>query len=1305
MFCACLVTTVYLSSSEQLFQENYLTQTLVIPVRQVRNMEARLGRREEFDNNSLLTNTLPCLEMQMYTISSYHDHRLHCHHPVTNTAIKTVPCNSHYELVGDTLDHKFEEEEELKQLRLSSHFDDEEQSNNNDTCLVVGKITRARRHFASFTPNMSWYSLMTIMFVASTMSLVLMTSGVSSASSSHHHSGHQTFNSSHLIQDPRSGRITLKPSSCDIKSSLLNLTSNSLLDISFLSSTSSSLPCSKIESVVRLDLSYNKIRILGDRAFTLTPRVEYLNLANNMISRVEETSLVGIEGLKKLDLSNNQLLTLPPKFFHSVTSSLKEVFFNNNSIHQLPADLFKGLSKLFVLNLSHNELSHSSLTRESFLDLVRVVILDLSHNRIKKINGSIFESQYSLQVLNLQANDIQEILPNAFSSLYNLDTLSLTSNSLKSLGSHSLNGLFVLKKLFLNENEISRISEDAFANCSSLTHLSLDGNLLMEIPRAVSHLKRLKVLNLRDNAISEIVTKQPQQLNQQQSSSPSPPVTPSPITFQGLQQLEALDLSLNKIVNVSRGSFFEMPALKDVDLSGNHLRSCDHGVFDDAPQLTSIHLQSNHLADINGLFMNLGSLRLLNVSRNKIAWFDYALIPKELTHLDLHMNKIEELGNYFDLSLVLALKWLDVSRNSLSKPISVNTFPQKIEEINLESNLIPSVHQFSFRNKANLKRVNLRNNSLTALDSTSLQLDPSSSELAVFFISNNPFSCDCNMEWMQAWYRGDPVFTLNSASSSSSTGRYPNMIDLPAVTCKLPTSRDNSTVSLLSTDSSNFLCEYKSHCFALCHCCDFDACDCEMTCPDNCKCYYEASWGKNIVDCSATPTFSHKSVPSRIPMDVTELYLDGNEVHSLSPHTFIGRKNLKVLHLNNSEIHVITNRTFNGLKSLQILNLSHNKLQQLHGYEFEMLFDLKELYLSFNRISVIGNNTFSAMRSLKVLHLDHNSISEFSMWSLSINSRLVEITLAYNMYSCECRFLKQISSLLSDPRNIVMDAKEIQCFFNESTSLTLLAPDFNLSSCSTYSPPLHSTSGKGFMTDLSSTTSSPALSTSSSSNGFQVPEYIPVFIIIGCVIFIILVSVIVLGVYRKEVSVWFYSRYGVRLHVRDPSREEEKLFDCFISYSKKDEAFVTQILAPELEYGNPPFRLCLHYRDLPVASGYLSDAIVQAMEASRRSILVISENFLKNEWCRYEFKSAHLEVLRTNQRHKLILIFIGKINTKDFDPDIRFWLKTSTFLQWGEKMFWEKLRYAMPDVSSVRKPYPEHTTTTTMRDMTVAMHV
>jgi hypothetical protein len=92
------------------------------------------------------------------------------------------------------------------------------------------------------------------------------------------------------------------------------------------------------------------------------------------------------------------------------------------------------------------------------------------------------------------------------------------------------------------------------------------------------------------------------------------------------------------------------------------------------------------------------------------------------------------------------------------------------------------------------------------------------------------------------------------------------------------------------------------------------------------------------------------------------------------------------------------------------------------------------------------------------------------------------------------------------------------------------------------------------------------------------------------------------------------------------------------------------------------------------------------MEASRRSILVISENYLKGEWCHYGFKSAHLDVLRRNPGHKLIIIFIGEINGKDFDPDIKYWLKSNTYLQWGEKMFWEKLRYAMPDIAFTRKP-------------------
>lgn len=176
--------------------------------------------------------------------------------------------------------------------------------------------------------------------------------------------------------------------------------------------------------------------------------------------------------------------------------------------------------------------------------------------------------------------------------------------------------------------------------------------------------------------------------------------------------------------------------------------------------------------------------------------------------------------------------------------------------------------------------------------------------------------------------------------------------------------------------------------------------------------------------------------------------------------------------------------------------------------------------------------------------------------------------------------------------------------------------------------------------------------------------------------------------------VWLHSKFGVRLFYRTTDIElddRDKLFDAFVSYSAKDEAFVAEELAPMLENGDPPYKLCLHYREFPVG-GFLADTIVQAVESSRRTIMVLSENFIKSEWCRFEFKSAHHQVLR-DRRKRLIVIVLGEVPQKDLDPDIRLYLKTNTYLQWGDKLFWEKLKFALPDVpNNQRGPKGGHHT-------------
>lgn len=995
----------------------------------------------------------------------------------------------------------------------------------------------------------------------------------------------------------------------------------------------------KLDSITHLDLSYNRVKVLTDRGFGLLSKLQILSLNHNQISRAEETSLSGLSELTMLDMSNNQLVALPPKFFQSVSTSLNELYLQNNSISVLPPGLFNGLGQTVLLDLSHNEITSHWIGTETFADLIRLVNLDLSFNRLSRIDASTFRSEYSLEILQLHHNEIESIADNAFSSLYNLHTLVLSHNRLTHIDSLSLSGLHVLNMLALDTNKIDFIHNMAFKNISNLMELNVSQNKLESVPHAINTLQYLRSLDLSYNRIIEIDN----------------------ASYRGVEQLYGLNLEANQIGNLTKGVFQDLPSLRILNLSKNKIQAIEQGTFDDVPDLHALRLDSNYIVDINGLFSNLRDLLMLNISVNKIGWFDYALIPIGLQWLDIHDNQVDNLGNYFELESVLKLRTLDASVNKINE-IDSSSLPDGIEMILLNSNQIKKIASFTFMEKQNLTRTDLTNNRLSTLDINAFRLSkvPLRRPLPEFSVSGNPYLCDCSMEWLQR------IGTLDESR------QYPRMVDVEHIVCQLSFTKQKSSVPLTKADSSQFLCPYKSHCFALCHCCEFDACDCEMTCPENCTCYYDQSWNTNIVDCS---TQFHITVPQRIPMDVTELYLDGNDIPTLSSHTFIGRKNMKVLHLNHSNIHTINNRTFNGLKSLQILNLNHNRLTQLYGYEFERLVDLKELYLSYNRIATVANNSFLALKSLQILHIDHNYIIEFQVWNLNYNMRLIDARIAHNMWSCECQFVEQFIDWLPTRTHFIKDIQDVQCFYNESHALPLLV-EFNMSACTNFS------SKKSMFIQK-----------------YQVQDFVP-FIIIGCSVFVLLLfTVIVIFIYRREMSVWFYSRYGVRLEGRAKSRrEEEKLFDAFVSYSKKDEAFVAQILAPELEYGNPPIRLCLHYRDLPVASGYLSDAIVEAMEASRRTILVISENFLKSEWCRYEFKSAHHEVLRTN-RHKLILVFIGRIASKDLDPDIRLWLKTNTFLQWGEKMFWEKLRYALPDIPYTRKPAEQ------TRDLTVAVHI
>ena len=114
------------------------------------------------------------------------------------------------------------------------------------------------------------------------------------------------------------------------------------------------------------------------------------------------------------------------------------------------------------------------------------------------------------------------------------------------------------------------------------------------------------------------------------------------------------------------------------------------------------------------------------------------------------------------------------------------------------------------------------------------------------------------------------------------------------------------------------------------------------------------------------------------------------------------------------------------------------------------------------------------------------------------------------------------------------------------------------------------------------------------------------------------------------------------------------------------------MLSPELEHGDPSHRLCLHYRDFP-HNAYVADSIVSAVTSSRRTILVLSKNFLVHEWSRFEVKSALHDVLKSGGQRTIILL-VGEVSPRDLDPDLRLAVKANPTIHWSDRMFWEKLR-------------------------------
>ncbi|KAH8402381.1 hypothetical protein KR009_011795 [Drosophila setifemur] len=988
-----------------------------------------------------------------------------------------------------------------------------------------------------------------------------------------------------------------------------------------------------------LDASHNELRSISESwGISKLRRLQHLHLAHNNLSELSGEALAGLASLRIVNLSNNHLETLPEGLFAG-SKELREIHLQHNELYELPRGLFHRLEQLLVVDLSGNQLTSNHVDNTTFAGLIRLIVLNLAHNALTRIDYRTFKELYFLQILNLRNNSIGHIEDNAFLPLYNLHTLNLAENRLHTLDDKLFNGLYVLSKLTLNNNLISVVEPAVFKNCSDLKELDLSSNQLNEVPRALQDLAMLRTLDLGENQIRTFDNQ----------------------SFRNLHQLTGLRLIDNQIGNITVGMFQDLPRLSVLNLAKNRIQSIERGSFDKNFELEAIRLDRNFLSDINGVFATLVSLLWLNLSENHLVWFDYAFIPSNLKWLDIHGNYIEALGNYYKLQEEIRVKTLDASHNRITE-IGPMSIPNTIELLFINNNLIGNVQPNAFVDKANLARVDLYANQLSKLQLQQLRVAPvvAPKPLPEFYLGGNPFECDCTMDWLQR---------INNLT----TRQHPRVMDMANIECVMPHARGAAVRPLSALRPQDFLCRYESHCFALCHCCDFDACDCEMTCPSNCTCYHDQIWSTNVVDCGGQQT---TELPRRVPMDSSVVYLDGNNFPVLKNHAFIGRKNLRALYVNGSQVAGIQNRTFASLTSLQLLHLADNKLRTLHGYEFEQLSALRELYLQNNQLTTIENATLAPLAALELIRIDGNRLVTLPIWQLHathFGSRLRSISLGKNPWSCRCQFLQALTSYVADNALIVQDAQDIYCMAASSSGVGAGAGGSSLAE--SYSP------GEAMEKRELDFNATGAACTDYYSGGSMlqhgIPEsYIPLLAAALALLFLLVVIAMVFA-FRESLRIWLFAHYGVR--VFGPRCEEsEKLYDALLLHSAKDSEFVCQHLAAQLETGRPPLRVCLQHRDLAHDATHYQ--LLEATRVSRRVVILLTRNFLQTEWARYELRRSVHDALR-GRPQKLVIIEEPEVAFEaESDIELLPYLKTSAVhrIRRSDRHFWEKLRYALP---------------------------
>lgn len=470
-----------------------------------------------------------------------------------------------------------------------------------------------------------------------------------------------------------------------------------------------------------LNMGYNKVADIPEDLFLgWGGQLQTLLLRNNKITHLGFNSFNGLDTIKEISLSFNDIHYVHPMVFENISKSLKILELSFGIYRDdFPLEPISYLTELMWLGLDNNNLK--MIPGHSLHSLTQLTYINLAFNRITFLPNNIFLSDIhkNLLEIDLSYNQIERIMSNTFDDLELLQIVNLASNRIRTIEKYSFYNLQLLTYIDLSYNRISNVSDMSFQFLPNILSIDLMYNQLtkfsfkafMHITNATTPMK----LNISNNQIQQIDGDLTSYFYIY-SLDASFNMISDPQSFKNIgYSLRVLYLNSNNISQLNNHAFGDLNMLEILNLQNNSIHTLRRRSFQGLSNLQELDLGMNRIDMLQvEQFSNLGKLRVLSLAHNRLraiprdAFYNTRIETLDLSHNSIGLFPVSSLSE-----IGFTLRALQIEYNQLENLDPTNfQNTQFLLELNLANNQIKYFPDNTFSSVNNLTSLDVSYNPL-----------------------------------------------------------------------------------------------------------------------------------------------------------------------------------------------------------------------------------------------------------------------------------------------------------------------------------------------------------------------------------------------------------------------------------------------------------------------------------------------------------------------------------------------------------------------------------------------------------------